>query len=166
MTDRSGPDRRRAGRLAAAVLSAAALSLAGCGAAGEADPPAGTAGATAGTAPVHVSDVGIHKIHHVVMIIQENRSFDSYFGTYPGADGIPASDGHFTACLPDPLTGGCDRPFHDSSLVNGGGPHGEGSVTTTSTAARWMGSSASPRPWAVAAAADSRECAARSRPPT
>ena len=62
------------------------------------------------------------------MIIQENRSFDSYFGTYPGADGIPASDGHFTVCLPDPLTGGCDRPFHDSSLVNGGGPHGEGSV--------------------------------------
>ncbi len=77
---------------------------------------------------MHLSDVGIHKIRHVVMIIQENRSFDSYFGTYPGADGIPASDGHFTVCLPDPLTGGCDRPFHDSSLVNGGGPHGEGSV--------------------------------------
>ena len=72
--------------------------------------------------------MGIHKIRHVVMIIQENRSFDSYFGTYPGADGIPAIDGHFTVCLPDPLTGGCDRPFHDSSLVNGGGPHGEGSV--------------------------------------
>ena len=77
---------------------------------------------------MHLSNVGIHKIRHVVMIIQENRSFDSYFGTYPGADGIPASDGHFTVCLPDPLTGGCDRPFHDSSLVNGGGPHGEGSV--------------------------------------
>ena len=33
---------------------------------------------------------GIHKIKHVVVIMQENRSFDSYFGTYPGADGIPA----------------------------------------------------------------------------
>ena len=32
---------------------------------------------------------GIHKIRHVVIIMQENRSFDSYFGTYPGADGIP-----------------------------------------------------------------------------
>ena len=32
---------------------------------------------------------GIHKIKHVVMIMQENRSFDSYFGTFPGADGIP-----------------------------------------------------------------------------
>ena len=32
---------------------------------------------------------GIHKIRHVVIIMQENRSFDEYFGTYPGADGIP-----------------------------------------------------------------------------
>ena len=31
--------------------------------------------------------VGIHKIKHVVVIMQENRSFDEYFGTYPGADG-------------------------------------------------------------------------------
>ena len=28
---------------------------------------------------------GIHKIRHVVVIMQENRSFDTYFGTYPGA---------------------------------------------------------------------------------
>ena len=31
---------------------------------------------------------GIHKIKHVIVIMQENRSFDNYFGTYPGADGI------------------------------------------------------------------------------
>ena len=31
---------------------------------------------------------GIHKIQHIVIITQENRSFDQYFGTYPGADGI------------------------------------------------------------------------------
>jgi len=30
---------------------------------------------------------GIHTIKHVIVIMQENRSFDSYFGTYPGADG-------------------------------------------------------------------------------
>ncbi len=29
------------------------------------------------------------KIKHIVVIMQENRSFDSYFGTYPGADGFP-----------------------------------------------------------------------------
>ena len=32
---------------------------------------------------------GLDKIKHFVFIMQENRSFDSYFGTYPGADGIP-----------------------------------------------------------------------------
>ena len=60
---------------------------------------------------------GIHKIEHVVMIMQENRSFDSYFGTFPGADGIPAG-----VCLHDPR-GGCVRPYHDSSVRNFGGPH-------------------------------------------
>ena len=32
---------------------------------------------------------GITRIKHVVVVMQENRSFDSYFGTYPGADGYP-----------------------------------------------------------------------------
>ena len=66
---------------------------------------------------------GIHKIRHVVVIMQENRSFDSYFGTYPGADGIPRHDGVFTVCSPDPRTGRCLRPFHDTSDRNSGGPH-------------------------------------------
>src|ERR1700722_2698053 len=30
---------------------------------------------------------GIQKIQHIVFIIKENRSFDQYFGTFPGADG-------------------------------------------------------------------------------
>jgi phospholipase C len=67
-------------------------------------------------------DTGIHKIQHVVVIMQENHSFDSYFGTYPGANGIPAR-----VCLPDPVNGGCMRPYHDSSENNSGGPHGTGS---------------------------------------
>jgi phospholipase C len=70
----------------------------------------------------------IHKIEHVVIVMQENRSFDSYFGTYPGADGIPTSGGRFTVCLPDPATGGCIAPYHDPSLVNGGGSHGHASA--------------------------------------
>ena len=41
----------------------------------------------------HAHTVGIHKIRHVVVIMQENRSFDSYFGTYPGADGLPRGTG-------------------------------------------------------------------------
>ncbi len=39
--------------------------------------------------------------------MQENRSFDSYFGTYPGADGIPMNNGVPTVCVPEPRTGGC-----------------------------------------------------------
>jgi phospholipase C len=66
---------------------------------------------------------GIHKIKHVVIIMQENRSFDSYFGTFPGADGIPARDGVATVCSPNPRNGRCVRPYHDPALVNGGGPH-------------------------------------------
>ncbi|MGC1381097.1 MAG: alkaline phosphatase family protein [Candidatus Baltobacteraceae bacterium] len=65
----------------------------------------------------------IHKIQHVVIIMQENRSFDSYFGTFPGANGIPMRDGVPTVCIPDPSGGACVRPFHDSDDANRGGPH-------------------------------------------
>src|SRR5256885_7826781 len=61
----------------------------------------------------------IHKIKHVIVIMQENRSFDHYFGTYPGADGIPAG-----VCVSDPKDGSCLKPFHDTRDANGGGPHG------------------------------------------
>lgn len=61
--------------------------------------------------------------------MQENRSFDSYFGTYPGADGLPTDGhGHFTSCVPDPRMHGCDPPFHDPLQVNGGGPHNQDSA--------------------------------------
>src|SRR5579884_1357617 len=67
---------------------------------------------------------GIHKIQHVVVIMQENRSFDSYFGTFPGADGIPMQNGVPTVCVNDPLTHQCVKPYHDSQDLNHGGPHG------------------------------------------
>ena len=54
----------------------------------------------------YVVQAGIHKIKHVIIVMQENRSFDSYFGTYPGADGIPMRDGVPTVCVPNPR-GGC-----------------------------------------------------------
>jgi phospholipase C len=43
-----------------------------------------------------VSDIGAEPgpatmpINHFVYVIQENRTFDNYFGTYPGANGIPS----------------------------------------------------------------------------
>jgi phospholipase C len=42
----------------------------------------------AASAPHPQSDrPGVMKIEHIVFIIKENRSFDTYFGTFPGADG-------------------------------------------------------------------------------
>ncbi len=72
---------------------------------------------------------GINKIQHVVVIMQENRSFDSYFGTFPGADGIPMQNGVPTVCIPDPATSGCVVPYHDPNDRNAGGPHGESNAT-------------------------------------
>jgi phospholipase C len=102
----------RASRMVAASLTAVVLALAACATAS-----AGTAAAAAHPA------TGISKIKHVVIIMQENRSFDSYFGTYPGADGIPSSNGQFTVCMPDPTTNTCQTPYHDSNDVNGGASH-------------------------------------------
>ena len=75
--------------------------------------------AAARTAPAS----GIHKIKHIVIIMQENRSFDNYFGTFPGVDGIPMRNGHPAVCAPDPLRHRCLAPFHDGRLVDYGGPH-------------------------------------------
>ena len=48
------------------------------------------------------------KIEHVIWIIQENRTFDNYFGTYPGADGF-----HPGICSPVlPGSSKCIKPFH------------------------------------------------------
>lgn len=97
----------------AAVLSLAAAAAAGCG--------SNNGGNSAGKS-------GIHKIQHVIVIMQENRSFDSYFGTFPGADGIPMTNGVPAACLPS-TAGPCIRPTVDHRDVNGGGPHGAANAT-------------------------------------
>jgi phospholipase C len=62
-----------------------------------------------------------YPIKHVIVIMQENRSFDTYFGTFPGANGFPSN-----TCVPlDPTQPslGCVVPFHDKHDANAGGPH-------------------------------------------
>ncbi len=118
---------RRHAWLGAAIAAAGAISLALLAPGPSAAvPPAHSSQAPASQAdPNGQADVsGIHKIRHVIVIMQENRSFDSYFGTYPGANGIPMRDGVPTVCSSNPMTGNCDRPYHDPADVNGGGPHG------------------------------------------
>ncbi len=77
-----------------------------------------TPAATASTVPG-----SIHQIKHVIVIMQENRSFDTYFGTYPGADGIPMQDGKPSVCVNNPATHQCEVPYVDHADINGGGPH-------------------------------------------
>jgi phospholipase C len=57
-------------------------------------------------------------IKHVVVIMEENHSFDNYFGTFPGANGIPAG-----VCLTDPSTHGCDPPYHNPAGYSQDLPH-------------------------------------------
>jgi phospholipase C len=60
-------------------------------------------------APAAVADVRpTTPIEHFVVLMQENHSFDNYFGTYPGADGIPKG-----TCMPiGTRARPCVRPFH------------------------------------------------------
>ena len=95
------------------------LLLSGCGSGSTPATPTPTPSPT----PTPPLDLAREKIKHVVIIMQENRSFDHYFGTFPGADGIPMQNGLPTVCVPDPRNGACVKPFHDSRDRNAGGPH-------------------------------------------
>jgi phospholipase C len=109
--------------LLAALVAAAAASFNASGQA-RAQEPSNRASSGRVIAPV-----GIHKIRHIVIIMQENRSFDNYFGTYPGADGIPGLAGNpgTVPCLPREH-GSCVKPFHDRHDRNHGGPHSSGNA--------------------------------------
>jgi phospholipase C len=57
-------------------------------------------------------------IKHLITILQENHTYDNYFGTYPRGDGLPPN-----VCVPiDPSRPGrqCVRPFHigDNEIVS------------------------------------------------
>ena len=67
--------------------------LAGCTAAAPSSASPAMVQASGGPSGSYIVPAGIHRIKHVIIVMQENRSFDTYFGTYPGADGIPMTDG-------------------------------------------------------------------------
>ena len=109
--------------LVAACGSGPGVSVAPSGAASVTWPPVAWP-TDGGTTLTSTTPGDIHLIKHVVMIMQENRSFDTYFGTYPGADGIPMAGGSPSVCVPDPANGGCVKPFHNTANKELGGPHG------------------------------------------
>lgn len=112
--------------LAATATGPVPASPSGASTAGPA--PASPSGLTPTPLSASLQPTGIHNIKHVIVIMQENRSFDSYFGTFPGADGIPMQNGVPTVCVPDPATRTCVRPYYDPSDRNAGGPHGADSA--------------------------------------
>jgi phospholipase C len=110
--------RPRAGRLAGLALVLAACTTGGV-VTGSQTPIA----TSSPTSAQHPTLQGFDNIQHVIFIVQENRSFDQYFGTFPGADGLPMKNGRFTTCVPDPVAGDCASPYHDAGLQDYGGPH-------------------------------------------
>jgi phospholipase C len=89
--DRTRIDRRTLLRVALAAGGAGLVSAVS----GRAETGAATIEKAAATAPAG-SDLGA--IEHVVFLMQENRSFDHYFGTYPGVRGFDDhASGHLGA---------------------------------------------------------------------
>lgn len=70
---------------------------------------AGCAGSSNDSSPP--PNGGINQIQHIVFIIKENRSFDNYFGTFPGADG--ATSGELSTGQVIPLGHTPDRTPND-----------------------------------------------------
>ncbi|MHB8263523.1 MAG: phospholipase C [Acidimicrobiales bacterium] len=97
--------------LAAGSVGGMALLLDACAASHhevirKAGQPTSTKPATTTSAPACTSDKhSLSDIDHVVIVMQENRSFDCYFGSYPGVNGFShhpiGSDGVFAQ--PDPF---------------------------------------------------------------
>ena len=103
--------------LVASVLVLA--SVAGCG---------GGSGVAGIVSPLPVrlaSHHGIHRIKHVVVIMQENRSFDSYFGTFPGADGLPTDDGGSRLRARPARRRAATTRTTTRTRSTAGGPHGD-----------------------------------------
>jgi phospholipase C len=116
---------KRAAAVAPAAVAAGLAAALLAGACSGGSKPASGPGPTSTEPETTASGAasGIHRIKHVIVIMQENRSFDTYFGTYPGAAGIPMQDGKPTVCVNNSATHTCAAPFVDHADVNGGGPH-------------------------------------------
>ena len=116
----------RSARSALAVLAVTSLVAAACSGDGEPDPSPAEPRPVIQTpqAPSTPVPKGLEQLDHLIFIVQENRSFDHYFGTFPGADGIEfRADGRPKACIPDPALAHCSRPYRSSDQIQKGGPH-------------------------------------------
>jgi phospholipase C len=99
--------------LAAVSFVGAPQALAAPSGGGPAAPPAKAGAQAAPTALAKAGPPTTTPIEHFVFLMQENHTFDNYFGTRPGVDGIPAN-----VCMPvvrdkpDP----CVKSYHLGEL--------------------------------------------------
>ena len=123
-------------RTVAALALAASLAVActatsggsGDSESGTKSSPTGSTSASASRSPepeLTKLELARERLEHLVFIVQENRSFDHYFGTFPGAEGFPMRNGEPSVCVPDPVLGRCVRPYHTTSQLQEGGPHNQ-----------------------------------------
>jgi phospholipase C len=111
------------------ALILAAMLAAACSASGE---TGSTTSSPAGPSPSPSPGPDLTKLEqaqlhlkHLVFIVQENRSFDHYFGTFPGANGFSMRNGRPSVCVPDPIAHACVHPYHSSEQLQEGGPHAQ-----------------------------------------
>jgi phospholipase C len=127
MTDRPRlVDAFEARRVRAVVAAAVCLVIAAACSSSviEPEPRRSSVASTPVDATAAADAVGILKLDHLIFIVQENRSFDHYFGTFPGADGFPTRHGRIHVCIPDPILGHCSKPYHEHGVrTSKGGPH-------------------------------------------
>jgi phospholipase C len=69
---------------------------------------------------------GLRKIKHIVFLVKENRTFDNYFGTFPGADGatsgtISTGQTIHLRQAPDVLPRDISHSFQSAALAIDGG---------------------------------------------
>jgi phospholipase C len=94
---------------------AAALAAGGGGLTAMAAAPRAGASIVRAAASVAAAGSDLGAIEHVVFLMQENRSFDHYFGTYPGVRGFDDHAAHSLGAFAQRWPGGRDThllPFH------------------------------------------------------
>ncbi len=101
----SGPGGIRGAALGFVALAAAA-AVAACG---------GGRGAPSSLPYAQPQAAGAKsKIEHVVIVIQENRSFDNFFATFPGADGTKTGK---AAAMPPSIANACKHPITKATSI-------------------------------------------------
>jgi phospholipase C len=106
--------RVRRPRSVEAALCLAFAMLAGCAGAGSSAAPVSQRALLPDAGSAAIPSASSAYIKHVVIIIQENRTFDDFFATFPGADGTTTGKLHNGKTIPlkvsplagDPLSNG------------------------------------------------------------